>query len=75
MWQNGLDEAVRKADDFGSREAVFGWQPTEWPQLRDVLQEFTPHYSLWIIAADFEVNKNDWLKVRPLHHMGVTPTL
>ena len=54
--QNLLDEAVRKAADFGEREAVFGWQPTEWPTLREAVDEFTPHYTLWIIAADFQVN-------------------
>ncbi|KAL3667786.1 hypothetical protein V7S43_007337 [Phytophthora oleae] len=59
---DALQDARAKAQDFNSREAVFGFPPTEYTPLLSKLEgDFAPYYKLWTMSSEFHANRQAWL--------------
>lgn len=56
-----LKSGVEQAEDFNSREKVFGWPLTEYGSLDMMRDEFQPFFELWTMSADFETSQRMWL--------------
>jgi hypothetical protein len=50
-----LEHAAATAADLNDEEALHGWAPTSWPQLRSLQSELEPYASLWQTAAEFSL--------------------
>ena len=37
------------------------WDPTEWPQIGDLIKELEPYASLWQIAYDLSIKNELWM--------------
>ncbi|KAG6956166.1 hypothetical protein JG687_00010768, partial [Phytophthora cactorum] len=59
---DALQDARAKAQDFNSREAVFGFPPTEYTPLLTKLEgDFAPYYKLWTMSSEFHASRQTWL--------------
>ncbi|OWZ24775.1 Axonemal dynein heavy chain [Phytophthora megakarya] len=59
---DALQDARAKAQDFNSREAVFGFPPTEYaPLLLKLENDFAPYYKLWTMSSEFHSSRQTWL--------------
>ena len=56
-----LVEAKVTAEDFNSRDAVFGFPPTEYSILDQLQTDFALYYKLWTMCSDFNISKQSWL--------------
>ncbi|CAM9362495.1 unnamed protein product [Pylaiella littoralis] len=59
--QDAINDAKTKAEDFNSREKVFGFPPTEYHVLGKVEEELEPFYKLWNMISDFQASRKEWL--------------
>jgi hypothetical protein len=50
-----------QADNFNTREKVFGFPPTEYTQLLVMKNTFDPFYKLWTMCSDYEESTSTWL--------------
>jgi hypothetical protein len=57
LLQDKLQEAHTSAANFNEREKVFGFPPTEYPQLLSVEQDLQPFYSLWNMISEFHTSQ------------------
>ena len=58
---NKLREASVKAENFNSREKVFGFTPTEYALLGQMQKDFEPYFRLWSILSDYNTKKQVWM--------------
>ena len=56
-----LTAAASKAEEINKREAVFGWEPTEYDMLDKMRNDAKPYFKLWMMASDFVTKRNLWL--------------
>ena len=59
--QTQLKEANKRAQEFNDREKVFGFPPTEYPQLFALEQDLAPFLTLWNMISDFHSKQQEWL--------------
>ena len=45
-----------------SREVLFGWEQTEWPQLAELHASLEPHVTLWQTAQNFQRSFPQWME-------------
>ena len=47
---------------YNSREELFGWDITEYPQLADLTKALEPHLTLWSTALNFQRSFPTWME-------------
>jgi dynein heavy chain len=57
-----LEEAKERAQLYNSREALFGWEMTEYPQLAELNRALEPHAMLWSTALSFARSYPAWME-------------
>ena len=55
-------DAKARAADFNARDAVFGFPPTEYALLDELLADFAPYFQLWTMCSDFSQKTLSWLQ-------------
>eukprot|EP00736_Rhodelphis_marinus_P009962 Rmarinus@m.13206 len=63
--QKRLDDAKEKATLINSREELFGWASTAYPELNEISKDFQPYALLWTSAAEFNRSHPEWMFVCP----------
>lgn len=59
--EDKLKEMEEKGELYNSHEALLGFPPTEYPQIIDIGQEFTPYAKLWRTAGQFNESFPQWM--------------
>ena len=54
----GVDKDLKK---INSREKLFDFPPTEYPEIRQIVKEFEPFRQLWSMAGDFYRSQPEWM--------------
>jgi len=57
-----LDVAEEKAADLNRREILFGWEPTNYDEIKTLRKNFSPYLTLWTMCDDFQNKREVWTK-------------
>ena len=57
-----LDVAEEKAADLNRREILFGWEPTNYDEIKTLRKNFAPYFTLWTMCDDFQNKREVWTK-------------
>lgn len=57
-----LDDGATRAALFQSREELFGWDRTEYPQLAELTEALEPYLALWTTAVNFQRAYPTWME-------------
>ena len=60
--QKKLDDAKERAALYNSREELFGWDLTEYPQINEHIKALEPHLTLWTTAQNFQRSFPTWME-------------
>eukprot|EP00820_Chromera_velia_P013184 Cvel_23772.t1-p1 / transcript=Cvel_23772.t1 / gene=Cvel_23772 / organism=Chromera_velia_CCMP2878 / gene_product=Dynein heavy chain 7, axonemal, putative / transcript_product=Dynein heavy chain 7, axonemal, putative / location=Cvel_scaffold2493:30-23749(-) / protein_length=3778 / sequence_SO=supercontig / SO=protein_coding / is_pseudo=false len=62
-YQSDIEKAKEKVLSFQQRERLFNVDVTDFSHLDEMVEEYKPYNKLWMTAAEFGVNAEDWLNM------------